>query len=160
MTPHARLQPSAPTTIVRTSSRPALATLSEPVKVTTMISPNRTSATRSCGSSTRRDESTGSIREGNMGSVPASSEALGDVLERQVFGFVAANLALGKLNFEVILRHGFVWQRGCTSYGRRSQFHRPQAGAARSAARTSGSFRARWAKEAPRRGTRVDSPAP
>src|SRR6185503_11890266 len=53
MTPQARLQPSAPISIARTSSRPACATLSEPVNVSTMISPNNTSAVRSVGSSTR-----------------------------------------------------------------------------------------------------------
>src|SRR5580765_3110393 len=53
MRPHARLHPSAPMSIVRTSSRPASATLSEPVKVRTMIRPKRTSETRSIGSSTR-----------------------------------------------------------------------------------------------------------
>ena len=56
MMPHARLQPSAPTSIVRTSSRPASATLSEPVKVSTMIRPNSTSDTRSIGSSTRLED--------------------------------------------------------------------------------------------------------
>ena len=48
--PQARLQPSAPISIVRTSSRPASATLSEPVKVSTMIGPKNTSETRSIGS--------------------------------------------------------------------------------------------------------------
>ena len=50
MMPQARLQPSAPMSIVRTSSRPASATLSEPVKVRTMIRPKSTSETRSIGS--------------------------------------------------------------------------------------------------------------
>jgi hypothetical protein len=53
MTPHARLQPSAPISIVRMSSRPASAMLNEPVNVSTMIRPKSTSAMRSCGSSTR-----------------------------------------------------------------------------------------------------------
>src|SRR5512137_950130 len=52
MMPQARLHPSAPISIARTSSRPASATLSDPVKLRTMISPNSTSATRSTGSST------------------------------------------------------------------------------------------------------------
>ena len=55
MIPHARLHPRAPISIARTSSRPASATLSEPVKVSTMISPNSTSDTRSIGSRTRLD---------------------------------------------------------------------------------------------------------
>src|SRR5881397_65483 len=41
--PHAKLQPSAPTSMVRTSSRPASATLNEQVKVRSMISANRIS---------------------------------------------------------------------------------------------------------------------
>ncbi len=53
MTPQATLHPSAPMSIVRTSSRPASATLNDPVNVRTMISPNRTSETRSIGSRTR-----------------------------------------------------------------------------------------------------------
>src|SRR5262245_59989608 len=52
MTPQAMLQPRALTSISRTSARPAVATLREPVKVRTMISPKRTSDTRSIGSST------------------------------------------------------------------------------------------------------------
>ena len=47
MIPQARLHPSAPMSIVRISSRPASAMLSEPVNVRTMISPNSTSETRS-----------------------------------------------------------------------------------------------------------------
>lgn len=43
------LQPKAPISIVRTSPRPASATLREPVKVNTIISPNKISATRSPG---------------------------------------------------------------------------------------------------------------
>jgi hypothetical protein len=58
MIPHARLQPSAPISIARTSSRPASATLSEPVNVRTMISPNNTSDTRSIGSRTRLEDLT------------------------------------------------------------------------------------------------------
>ena len=53
MMPQARLHPSAPMSIVLTSSRPASATLSDPVNVRTMISPKSTSETRSIGSSTR-----------------------------------------------------------------------------------------------------------
>ena len=53
MMPQARLHPSAPMSIVRTSSRPAWATLSDPVNVRTMITPKRTSETRSIGSRTR-----------------------------------------------------------------------------------------------------------
>src|SRR3954470_8082514 len=56
MMPHARLQPIAPMSIVRTSSRSASATLSEPVKVRTMIRPNSTSETRSIGSRIRLDD--------------------------------------------------------------------------------------------------------
>ena len=59
MMPQARLHPSAPTSITRTSSRPAWATLSEPVKVSTMISPNSTSDARSIGSSTCLEDFTG-----------------------------------------------------------------------------------------------------
>ena len=47
MMPHAILQPSAPMSMTWTSSRPEFATLSEPVKVSTMITPKRTSETRS-----------------------------------------------------------------------------------------------------------------
>ena len=53
MMPQARLHPSAPMSMVRTSARSASATLSEPVKVRTMINPKSTSAMRSLGSSTR-----------------------------------------------------------------------------------------------------------
>ena len=55
MTPHTRLQPKAPTSIVRTSSRPDSATLIEQVKVSTMIKPKSASAIRSTGSSGRSD---------------------------------------------------------------------------------------------------------
>ena len=51
--PQAMLQPIAANIILRTSSRPVDATLSVPVKVSTMNRPNRTSETRSIGSSTR-----------------------------------------------------------------------------------------------------------
>src|SRR5439155_14880423 len=54
--PQARLHPSAPISIVRTSSRPASATLSAPVNVRTMIRPKRTSETRSIGSNTRLED--------------------------------------------------------------------------------------------------------
>src|SRR5580765_748119 len=56
MIPQARLQPSAPMSIARTFSRPASATLSDPVNVRTMISPKSTSETRSIGSSTRLED--------------------------------------------------------------------------------------------------------
>ena len=56
MIPHARLQPKAPMSISRTSSRPARFTLNEHVKVSTMINPNRISETRSMGSSSRLNE--------------------------------------------------------------------------------------------------------
>src|SRR5215471_1536717 len=56
MIPQAKLQPSAPISIVRISSRPASAMLSEPVKVRTMIRPKRTSDTRSWVSSTRFED--------------------------------------------------------------------------------------------------------
>src|SRR5688572_14220245 len=52
MMPHARLHPSAPMSMVRTSARSASATLREPVKVRTMINPKSTSAMRSAGWST------------------------------------------------------------------------------------------------------------
>src|SRR5262245_17491900 len=52
MTPKATLQPRAPMSIARTSARPGVATEREPVNVSTMMSPNRTSETRSIGSST------------------------------------------------------------------------------------------------------------
>src|SRR5467141_25921 len=42
--------------IVRMLSRPASATLSDPVKVMTMIRPKRTSETRSIGSNTRLED--------------------------------------------------------------------------------------------------------
>jgi len=51
--PQARLQPSAVNIIVRTSSRPAVATLSDPVNVKAMSRPKITSDMRSIGSSTR-----------------------------------------------------------------------------------------------------------
>ena len=60
MMPQARLQPRAPMSMVRTSSRPASATLSEPVKVRTMIRPKSTSEMRSFGSSTRLEDLMGS----------------------------------------------------------------------------------------------------
>ena len=53
MIPHAMLHPSAPISIARTSSRPASATLSDPVKVSTMIRPNSISDSRSTGSRMR-----------------------------------------------------------------------------------------------------------
>ena len=53
MMPQAMLHPRAPMSIVRTSSRPASATLREPVKVSTMMRPKSASAMRSAGSSTR-----------------------------------------------------------------------------------------------------------
>src|SRR5258707_549052 len=56
MIPHARLQPSAPTSIARTSSRPAWATLNEQVKVRTMIKAKRISEILSIGSRRRSDE--------------------------------------------------------------------------------------------------------
>ena len=52
MMPHARLQPSAPISMARMSSRPAVM-LSEPVNVSTMIRPKSTSEMRSLGSRTR-----------------------------------------------------------------------------------------------------------
>src|SRR5436190_23686298 len=55
MMPQAMLQPRAPMSMVRTSSRPASATLREPVKVRTIIRPKSTSAIRSFGSSKRLD---------------------------------------------------------------------------------------------------------
>ncbi len=54
MTPHAKLHPSAPINMMRMSSRPASAMLSEPVNVSTMIRPKSTSAMRSLGSRIRR----------------------------------------------------------------------------------------------------------
>src|SRR5687768_11501461 len=53
MMPQARLQPSAPTTIVFTSARPDVTTLKVEVLVSTIIKPNRISDTRSIGSSRR-----------------------------------------------------------------------------------------------------------
>ncbi len=50
--PHARLQPSAARIIVLTSSRPAVATLSEPVKLSAISRPKMTSDTRSTGLNT------------------------------------------------------------------------------------------------------------
>jgi hypothetical protein len=61
MMPHARLQPMAPMSIVRTSSRPEFATLSEPVKVSTMIKPKSASLIRWVGSSRRLGDSTGMV---------------------------------------------------------------------------------------------------
>ena len=61
MIPQARLHPRALTSIVCTSSRPAVATLSEPVRVRTMIRPKCTSAMRSLGSSTRLLDLIGSL---------------------------------------------------------------------------------------------------
>lgn len=51
--PQARLQPIAATSMSRTSSRPLSITLSVPVKLRTMKSPNRISEIRSIGSRTR-----------------------------------------------------------------------------------------------------------
>lgn len=51
--PHAMLHPTAPSSIVRTSSRPASAALMEQVKESAMISPNNTSEVRSIGSNRR-----------------------------------------------------------------------------------------------------------
>ena len=62
MIPQAILHPSAPMSMVRTSARSASATLSEPVKVSTMIRPKSTSAMRSLGSSTRLEDFVGFIR--------------------------------------------------------------------------------------------------
>jgi len=56
MMPQAMLQPRVPMSIVRMLSRLDSATLSEPVKVSTMIRPNSTSEMRSCGSSTRLED--------------------------------------------------------------------------------------------------------
>ena len=56
MIPQTILHPSAPMSIVRTSARSASATLSEPVKVSTMIRPKSTSEMRSAGSSTRLED--------------------------------------------------------------------------------------------------------
>src|SRR6185436_11043444 len=75
MTPQARLHPSAPTSISRTSARPAVATLSEPVKVSTMIRPKSTSVTRSMGSSTRFE----TLISTSQSLRPARSVAVGDV---------------------------------------------------------------------------------
>src|SRR5260370_37610892 len=54
--PQAKLQPIAPRSILRTSPGPARATLSELVKVTTIISPHRTSAARAKGSNMRLED--------------------------------------------------------------------------------------------------------
>ena len=51
--PQARLQPSAPKIMVLTSARPPVTTLSVPVMVSTMISPNKISEIRSIGSTRR-----------------------------------------------------------------------------------------------------------
>jgi hypothetical protein len=53
MMPHARLQPSAPTSTASTSVRPASVETIDRVKVKTMMSPKRISLARSTGSSTR-----------------------------------------------------------------------------------------------------------
>ena len=60
MTPQARLQPKAFTSILCMSSGPAVATRSEPVMVRNMITPKSISAMRSLGSSTRLVDLTGS----------------------------------------------------------------------------------------------------
>ena len=51
--PHAMLHPITPMSNSRTSSRPAVAALNAPVKVSAMISPKRISETRAIGSSRR-----------------------------------------------------------------------------------------------------------
>jgi hypothetical protein len=51
--PHAMLHPTAPSSIVRTSSRPASAALMDQVKESAMISPNNTSEVRSIESNRR-----------------------------------------------------------------------------------------------------------
>ena len=66
MIPHARLQPSAPSSILRTSLRAAPITLNEQVKVSTMISPKRISEIRSIGSSRRFDDWLVSLGMGNL----------------------------------------------------------------------------------------------
>src|SRR6187402_725491 len=53
MMPQAMLQPRAPISMRRTSARPDSATLSEPVKVSTMMSPKSISEMRSYGSRNR-----------------------------------------------------------------------------------------------------------
>src|ERR1700746_964691 len=65
MIPQARLQPRALRSTVRTSSRPALATLSEQVRVRTMTSPNRISEILSMGSSTGLNDLLGSGIQSN-----------------------------------------------------------------------------------------------
>src|SRR5215470_11615523 len=55
--PQAKLQPIAPRSILRTSPGPDWATLSELVKVTTIISPHKTSAARAKGSNMRLEDS-------------------------------------------------------------------------------------------------------
>jgi hypothetical protein len=59
--PQARLQPMAPISMVRTSASPDSAALSEPVKVRTMINPNRTSETRSIGERMRFGDSCSTV---------------------------------------------------------------------------------------------------
>src|SRR4051812_2290210 len=59
--PHAMLHPIIPTSSVRTSSRPAVATLSVPVNVSAMITPNRISEVRASGSRTRSRRSIRSV---------------------------------------------------------------------------------------------------
>jgi hypothetical protein len=51
--PQARLQPSAAAIMVRTSCSPAVATLTDPVKVSAISRPKTTSDARDTGSSTR-----------------------------------------------------------------------------------------------------------
>src|ERR1044071_1908100 len=83
MTPQATLHPRAPISISRTSARPAVATESESVNVSTMMRPNKTSETRSIGSSACRVERTRlSIRSIAVGNVDHPvAEVLGPVVD-------------------------------------------------------------------------------
>src|SRR5262245_19220685 len=62
--PHAMLQPMAAISIVRTSSRPAVAALNVPVNVITMKRPNRISDTRSIGSRMRPSPDVSTLKAG------------------------------------------------------------------------------------------------
>src|SRR5262245_23979147 len=77
MIPQARLQPSAPSSMVRTSRWSAVATASVQVKVSAMITPNSTSEMRSIGSRTRSD---GLPEDCTVGSIAIRAGSLSNTL--------------------------------------------------------------------------------
>src|SRR5262249_59607825 len=66
MMPQAKLQPSAPSSMVRTWMLSAVTTPSVKVKVSAMIKPNRTSEIRSIGSRIRSDDLAENFANGSI----------------------------------------------------------------------------------------------